>query len=551
MRLITNAREAMPVAMTPDDATLWRTLTTGSAQDGDRVALVADRGEAWLDQWSQDCRLGAAAALDLARTCRTARVQLHSNDGGALHHWDVRLTRVAKLAAVIAVARDVTAAAHEYALLKRVAYCDGLTGLHNRGALRQQLADAVAVAAACDGSVALFMLDLDNFKLINDTLGHDAGDALLVEAANRLRATASHPAIAGRLGGDEFAVIVPSATLRSDVSPLAEAFLEAMRLPVSYKGRVLDTRVSIGIAQYPQHGTEPSELFKNADTALYSAKSFGRGGFTTYVRSMGSAIQRRAAAVEQVQDAMAHGRIAARYHPIMDLNNSTVIGFEAKASADDADGVPIPPAAMYWAAEDVETARQLGETVVDRAVSDVAAWHAAGLRPGHIALNAAAAELRTGDYASRLLSRIALAGLSPTQFEIEVCEAVLNGRGSDHMASALHDLSAAGMQITLAEFGSGAASLAQVKRLPFRAIKIDHRFVASLVDDEGDQAIVRAIIGLAGGLRLRVSAAGVDTPEQFALLATFGCTLGQGDCCGVSLSADAVREMLKVTGCSP
>lgn len=533
-------------------ADLWRTFAAMTNNGPDSLALILPdalhregqglyRTDDWVGLWADRSRSTAIEALTRVRAEGTARATLATIDSaGSAGFCDVALSLMNGHDAVLSVARDVTERISREEQLRRIAYQDGLTGLLNRVALRERLAQDIDTAKRRGGSVTLMMLDLDNFKLINDTLGHDAGDAILIETAARLRATVSPENAVGRLGGDEFAVIVSSERPNARPIFLAEDLLETLRRPVNYKGRVLDTRASIGMATSPDHAADASELLKNADIALYAAKSFGRGGFTAYVPSMGNTLRKRASSIATVREAIAQHRLEAFYQPQVDLRSNVVVGYEALLRLRDHEGTLIPAHAINQAFDDIDLARQIGNTMLDRVAVDVRHWKDAGIPVGRIALNASAAEFRAGDFAPRLLEKLRRAELAPELFEIEIAETVLAGRGTDYVATALADLAEAGVRVALDEFGTGASSLAQLKRLPFHSIKIDRTFVGTLEDDNDDRAIVRAIVGLADGLGLGVTAVGVETPGQMGALRKLGCNTGQGNLLGPPSPAHAV-----------
>lgn len=527
----------------------WSEFFALSSKSEDRMSLVIDEAESspdlgihnhssWTALWSFNSGDDAASLLARARREGTARGVLSSNqDEGAASFWDVALCGFGRSDALLSTARDVTKQVSQKNELRQIAYHDALTGLLNRLALRDRLASEIESATATGLPVAVLMLDLDNFKLINDTLGHDAGDAVLVQAADRLRALAPDPIAVGRLGGDEFALIVPSASSANDLAGLAEAVIDAMRQPITYKGRVLDTRASIGMAVFPEHGADPAELLKNADIALYAAKSFGRGGFSTYVPSMGNALRKRVTTLQSVREALAAHRVEMFYQPKVDLRTRNVLGFEALMRVRKEDGWLIPPHAFSQAFDDVDLARSIGNAMFERIAHDVSQWCATEFAFGRIAINASAAEFRSGDFAARFLVKLRDAGLSPELFEIEVSETVLAGRATDYVAAALSELADAGVGIILDDFGTGASSLAQLKRLPFDSVKIDRTFVSALTEDKEDQTIVRAIAGLADGLGLGMSAVGIETQGQLGLLRDIGCSAGQGNLLGMPTSA--------------
>ena len=531
---------------------LLRTVAALSQKSPDNFSLIVPNvisqessgllgPDSWLAQWADQSKADAIRTLAQARADGSARATLATSDAtGGVASWDVVLSQMSGSLALLSVARDVTERMWQEVQLRRVAYQDGLTGLLNRTALKVRLDEKIAIAACSGGSVAVLMLDLDNFKLINDTLGHDAGDAVLVETAARMQATVPSENVVGRLGGDEFAVFVASDEPNTRATYLAEGLLEALRRPVNYNGHMLDTRASIGVATFPHHGTDASELLKNADIALYAAKSFGRGGFTTYVPTMGNTLRKRASAIATVREAIAQHRLEAFYQPKVDLGSCAILGNEALLRLRDHTGALIPARAIHQAFDDIDLARQISDTIFERVAVDVRYWTDAGVPAGRIALNASAAEFRAGDFAPRLLEKLRQAELAPELFEIEIAETVLAGRGSDYVATALADLAEAGVRVALDEFGTGQSSLAQLKRLPFHSIKIDRTFVGTLEDDNEDQAIVRAIVGLADGLGLGMTAVGVETPGQVAALRGLGCHVGQGRLLGEPASALAV-----------
>ena len=517
---------------------------------GNGITDVAKRRYAvcdWLNQWEINSRELANSALTQCFSEGLSRLKLATMSNGIGRKWyDVVLTKSGDGTAVISVARDVTEDILAQNKLRRVAFEDGLTGLSNRLALRDKLAFEIERLTDTQGSIAVFVVDLDNFKYINDTLGHDAGDALLVEAAARLSAKSPKFSTVARLGGDEFAIIVPETKGRPDVFAIAENLLEAMQQPVEYGGRVLNTQVSIGVAFFPAHGTSQSELMKNADIALYAAKSFGRGGFSTYVPSMGSSLRKRASAIDAVYDAMKHCRMEAFYQPKVALGSKCIVGFEAIPRLRFDNGLLIPQVTISHAIDDIDVARQIGDRMFDRVAEDVKTWLAAGLNVTNIALNTSAADFRAGDFAVRFLERLRRTQLSAELFEIEVSETVLAGRNTDYVATALADLADAGVRIALDDFGTGASSIVQLKHMPFDSIKIDQSIVRLLATDKRDQAIAKAMIGFADGLGLRTAATGIHSYGQLETLRSMGCHTGQGDLLGLPFAGtEMVTEMAK------
>ena len=492
----------------------------------------------WLDQWTGSSRDSAKIALDQCFANGSSRSKLYASPTGqSTRCFDVALTKLGDGSAAVSVARDVTDEMIIHNDLRRVAFQDGLTGLLNRMALRDKLGAEIDRLTGTDGTIAVFMIDLDNFKFINDTLGHDAGDSLLKEAATRLSAKSPTHATVARLGGDEFAILVSADNGRPDVFGIAEKLLEAMHQPVEYRGRVLTTQASIGVAIFPKHGILASDLLKNADIALYAAKAFGRGGFSTYVPSMGSSLLKRASALDAVRDALKNHRMEAYYQPKIALDSKVIEGFEAIPRLRFETGVPIPDAVIRQAMDDIDVARQVGDRMFDRVTEDVRAWLAAGVDVAHVALNTSAADFRSGDFAARFLDRLRRTELNAELFEIEVSETVLAGRNTDYVATALADLADAGVRVALDDFGTGVSSIVQLKHMPFDSIKIDQSIVKSLATDDRDEAIVKAMIGFADGLGIRTAAAGIQSTKQLETLESMGCQTGQGDLWGQPVAA--------------
>jgi EAL domain-containing protein (putative c-di-GMP-specific phosphodiesterase class I) len=295
---------------------------------------------------------------------------------------------------------------------------------------------------------------------------------------------------------------------------------------------------------FPKQGSSASELLKNADIALYAAKSFGRGGFSTYVRSMGSSLLKRASALDAVRDALKFHRMEAYYQPKIALGSKLIEGFEAIPRLRFENGQTIPDVVVRQAMDDIDVARLVGDRMFDRVTEDVRAWLEAGVNVAHVALNTSAADFRAGDFAKRFLDRLARTELNAELFEIEVSETVLAGRNTDYVATALADLADAGVRVALDDFGTGASSIVQLKHMPFDSIKIDQSIVHSLATDNRDEAIVKAMIGFADGLGIRTAAAGIQSAKQLETLKAMGCHTGQGDLWGQPVAACDVAAKL-------
>ncbi len=500
-------------------------------------------GGAWLDLWPVADRPDIAAHLALAQAGRATRFTASSGAVADRRWWDVILSP-APGDGLVAQARDVTETRAAESDFRYRAQHDGLTGLPNRAALKDELTLAIARADATGRTGAVLMLDLDNFKLINDTLGHEIGDVTLQAVAEGLREVIGGIDIPARLGGDEFAVILNDIADLDALRVVVEKLLKRLARPFEAKGRTLTPCASVGAALFPKHGRTPADLLKHADIALYAAKSFGRGGYVLFVPSMGGPIRRRAAAAAAVRGALADNRVDVFYQPMLDLGSGALLGFETKLQITLPDGRTMPPAEIASVHDDVDLAQAMGGRVLARITDDARRWRNGGLALSRIAVNACAAEFRTGDYAERFLARLAEAGLPPALFDVEVAETVFAGRGSDYVASALKVLSGAGVRVALDAFGTGPASLSHLKRLPVSGVKIDGSFVEGVEYDPADGAIVRAMIGLANGFGIGLAAEGVRTQGQAAMLRALGCKVGQGDLFGAPAPASAIPAMI-------
>ena len=429
---------------------------------------------------------------------------------------------------IIMTVRDVTDEKTAEERIRWSASHDPLTRLANRALFQEQLEQAIRQAKVHDKAVGVLLLDLDHFKQINDSLGHDVGDALLKMFAERLRSVVRARDTVARLGGDEFAIVVPNLASGDDLVRLAQSIQERMRSPFVNGGRVLDCRVSSGASMFPAHGNSSREVLKNADVALYAAKAAGRATVMMYDAQLREGMQRRLAMVQLARNAIADDRVIPYYQPKLDLQRGTVDGFEALLRWRTPRGRIGQPAAIEAAFEDMEVAASLSDRMVDRVIGDMRGWLDRGIAFNHVAINASAAEFRRDNFAERVLDRLARAEIPTRCFQIEVTETVFLGRGAESVHRALALLSQRGVKIALDDFGTGYASLRHLKQFPVDIIKIDRSFVRDMEADPGDEAIVRAVINLGKSLGIHVVAEGIESDVQAQRLVRLGCDFGQG-----------------------
>ncbi|BCJ90997.1 hypothetical protein IZ6_17320 [Terrihabitans soli] len=400
---------------------------------------------------------------------------------------------------------------------------DSLTGLSNRAAFQERLDAAVANS---DLPLCVLLLDLDEFKAINDTLGHDAGDSLLCAAAVRLTRIVPNRGFVARLGGDEFAIVVPDALEVGRIT--ARSILASLRQPFPYQGQTVMTAASIGIAVFPEHGRNASDLLKNADIAMYAAKEGGRGRYAVFEPAMRTEILQRIELHEDVKAGIEEDLFVPFYQPQISLRSGEISGFEALARWRHPVKGLLGPAAFGSAFENHDLAIAMGRKLFRHIMSDVKDWVASGLAFTRVAINAAAAELDHPDYASWVLNELMTSQIPPHYIEIEVTEGVLFGKTFDRVQENLLRLHGAGVRISLDDFGTGYASLTHLKRFPISALKIDRSFVHSLDSNGIDGSIVTAVADLARALKVEVIAEGVEQEYQAEFLKKAGCTHAQG-----------------------
>lgn len=418
---------------------------------------------------------------------------------------------------------------------------DDLTGLWNRRAFMTGLRKALAGAEGSDIEVALLLIDLDDFKSINDRYGHDAGDGLLKATARRLEKFGEGDALAGRLGGDEFALFIYTAD-PDQLSATVLALRQMLATPCSLNGQAHICRSSIGVALYPGHGKDADGLYKSADLALYEAKDAG-GGVRYFRSEMRTGQQIRMSELSIARHVLDHDQVLPFYQPKVDLRSGAVVGFEALLRWNDHICGVHTPTMIPAAFEDAELAIALDERIFERVAADIADWNRAGLAFGRVAINIAALQFGQQDFADRLLDQISRAGIDPSSLELEITETVFLGRASHKILPTFERLRAAGMTIALDDFGTGYASLVHLKQFPIDVLKIDCSFVRAL-EDSTNAAIVQAIADLGSRLGITIVAEGVETKGQADRLHRKGCNLAQGHLFSPAVPAEQVPGLL-------
>ena len=439
---------------------------------------------------------------------------------------------------------DVTAQKQIENDLRWAAQHDPLTRPPNRALFNERLAAALADAGAAGRCVALSVIDLDDFKTLNDGMGHAAGDALLCEVARRLLAQVPPGATVARLGGDEFAVIFP-AVMRDDTRPeTLERIVAAMAEPMMIDGRPATISLSAGAAVWPQDADDAEELLKSADLALYAAKAEGHNRIRLFSPSMRDAARRQKRMLSDARQALDLDGILPFYQPKVCLLDGQLLGFEALLRWQHPDNGILGPSAIEAAFGDSELSVQLTDRMLDRVIADMQRWAAAGLEVGRVGVNGSTVDFLRGDFAERVLGRLRAAGIAASQLELEVTETVLLGQLASNVERALRTLSAAGISIALDDFGTGYASLTHLKQFPVDSLKIDRSFISRLTSGAEDAAIVAAVIGLAHNLGITTVAEGVETAAQARQLVAHGCDAAQGYFFGRAIPATEVPALI-------
>ncbi len=401
---------------------------------------------------------------------------------------------------------------------------DGLTGLPNRTAFHDRLALLLGRASGEDGPGVMF-LDLDRFKHVNDSLGHEAGDELLCEVALRLRQCTRADDTVARLAGDEFAVLLPAPCGDARADEVARRILASFAEPFRISGQLLSVSPSLGIAHAPAHGTEVEALLRNADSAMYAAKAGGRNTARTFQPGMATAAQRHLLLEQRFRRAVADGELTLHYQPRVDASTRCLVGVEALVRWDHPDLGVIPPAAFIAMAEGTGAIADLGRWVLERACKDAAGWQRPG-RPVSVSVNVSPRQFALQDVPAVVAKALADSGLPATALELELTESMhLSDDGS--VRAALHAMAALGVTCAVDDFGTGYSSIAVLRDYPIGVVKLDQSFVQP-VGGEADAPLVRGVVQLAQGLGMRVVAEGVETEEQRDFLAGILCDEIQG-----------------------
>jgi diguanylate cyclase (GGDEF)-like protein len=437
----------------------------------------------------------------------------------------------------VATIEDVTERQHSEERITHLAHYDALTDLPNRALFHEKLKQELASIAPGE-QLAVMYIDIDEFKNVNDTLGHLIGDELLKSVAVGLGRCVTGNDFVARLGGDEFAIVQTAIRDLADVTDLVTHVFEAIRTPFECLGHQVTTDASVGIALAPQHGTDLDQILKNADLAMYAAKSAGRRTYRFFEPAMDAQVQARRILEMDLRQAITEGGLEVYYQPCVRLEGNRISGCEALLRWRHPERGMISPAEFIPIAEETGLINQLGEWVLATACAEATKW------PDDIrlAVNVSPVQFRSGTLALKIVAALAASGLPASRLELEITEAVLI-RDDDAALEILHQLRAIGVRIALDDFGTGYSSLSYLQRFPFDKIKIDRCFVNDLAEPDGSSCIVQAVVNIAAARHMTTTAEGVETTQQQELLRALGCTEMQGYLFSAAKPAAEIRQL--------
>jgi len=437
----------------------------------------------------------------------------------------------------VATHEDITERRQAEARITHLAHYDALTDLPNRALFHEQLKRELARIAP-GGQLAVLYIDIDEFKSVNDTLGHLIGDELLKSVAVSLGRCIRDTDFVARLGGDEFAIVQTGVRTTDDVTDLVTRVLNTIREPYECLGHQVTTDASIGIALAPQHGADLDQILKNADLAMYAAKSAGRRTYRFFEPEMDARVRARRILEMDLRQALSDGAFEVHYQPCVSLRDNKITGCEALLRWRHSERGMISPAEFIPIAEETGLINQLGEWVLTTACAEATTW------PDQfkLAVNVSPVQFKSGTLALKIVAALAASGLPASRLELEITEAVLI-RDDEAALAILHQLRAIGVRIALDDFGTGYSSLSYLQRFPFDKIKIDRCFVSDIAESDGSSCIVQAVVNIAAARQMTTTAEGVETQQQRELLRALGCAEMQGYLFSPARPAAEIRQL--------
>jgi predicted signal transduction protein with EAL and GGDEF domain/FixJ family two-component response regulator len=553
------------------DGTRYRNGGRGrnGGRDGARDSLPAEPSEECVGKHVTDVLPRAIAERMLEQVAAALQMrQVRSVEYemlrfGESQHFEARLVATGPNE-VLGLVRDISERKRAEEQIRRLAYCDSLTGIPNRQAFLEMVERELQRSKIGNRKFAVLFMDLDAFKRINDTLGHDVGDQLLRQVSERLRETIRPSDMLSRgergerasellnrqdtnlarLGGDEFTILIPDLERVEHALNVAHRVKDAMRRPFFIEGNEIFVTASIGISLFPEDGDDCTSLLKYADTAMYHAKNCGKDNAKLYSSSLTMQIMSHVKLEVGLRRALQNSELYLLYQPQLDVRSSEIVGVEALVRWRHAERGVISPTEFIPLAEETGLIMPIGEWVLRTACTQARIWQAQSGRPVRMAVNLSAKQFKDENLSQIVLSALNDTGLDPRLLELELTEGTLMDDARATLVT-LEQLRAIGVYLSIDDFGTGYSSMNYLKRFDVRALKIDRSFISGLPQDSENAAITRAIIAMAHGLKMVVVAEGVETNEQLALLEEFGCDLVQGFYLGRPSTADDVAGMLQ------
>jgi diguanylate cyclase (GGDEF)-like protein len=463
---------------------------------------------------------------------------------GTFNHWLAWLPILAVLIGPSAIAAWFALQLHRERVLRRREGVDSLTGLPTRRTVAAIAAQAMSDASHTGHEFAVMVLNVDRLKSINDSLGHQAGDELLMSVVARLHTVLGANNMLGRLAGNEFTIIARGMRGPRDAEIVAQQVFDAVCKPFTIGEIEIHTSITMGVSMYPMDGDSFDLLLRRADTALRCAKQSSRGGFRFYALEMSQAAEERLALENDLRRALELGQLELHYQPKVDIGTNRIRSAEALVRWRHPTRGLVSPASFIPLAEETGLIVPIGEWVLREACGQVRRWLDAGMSPVRMAVNLSAKQFRHADLAAVVRSALTEARLQPGYLELELTESAVMD-DAEKSAATLQILSTMGVHISIDDFGTGYSSLSYLRRFPLDKLKIDRSFVRDLLSNPDDASIVKAIISLAHNLRLRVVAEGVETSEQLSYLRELGCDQYQGFFCSPAVPAPAFEALIE------
>jgi diguanylate cyclase (GGDEF)-like protein/PAS domain S-box-containing protein len=472
---------------------------------------------------------------ELLKTRETSEMLVDTGDGRTIHV----VTQPLPDGGWVTTHEDITRQKEAEARIEHMAHHDALTGLPNRVLFHAQLENALRWRGR-DGRVSVLFIDLDNFKNINDTLGHQVGDELLKTVAARLQDCVRSGDVVARLGGDEFVIVQTELEDPTDAANLAARVREVILDSCEIADHSIVVDASIGIAVSPEDGSEPSELVKNADLALFGAKASGRGTYRFFEQAMDQRMLERHQLELELRKALVNGEFEVHFQPLVNLATDRIGCCEALLRWNHPERGYIPPDRFIGLAEETGLITRIGDWVIRTACREAASW------PDNVmlAINISPVQFRSPNLIDVVMHSLATSGLEPERLELEITETILL-ENTDATLATLERFHELGVRIAMDDFGTGYSSLSYLQKFPFDKIKIDGSFIQGLSDSEGSAAIVRAVAGLATSFRMTTTAEGVETDEQLRLVRELGCTEMQGHLFAKACNARDLSRLMR------